>query len=226
GQAQGPAAAGYVRPAQLPADIADFSGRAAELAALTGVLSDPARTALAVAAVSGMGGIGKSALALRVAHLVKDAYPDGQLYADLRGTGSDPADPGTVLTSLLGALGVPRREVPTSTEDRARLFRTVLDGRRLLLLLDDARDIAQVKPLLPGAAGCAVVVTSRARLGGLLSGRHVQLEEFTPAEALGLLRQIVGADRVDREEEAAAALVEACARLPLAVRIVAARLAA
>ncbi|WP_405828524.1 BTAD domain-containing putative transcriptional regulator [Streptomyces sp. NBC_00105] len=224
--AQGQAAAAYVRPAQLPADIADFSGRAAELAALTGVLSDPARTALAVAAVSGMGGIGKSALALRVAHLVKDAYPDGQLYADLRGTGSDPADPGTVLASLLGALGVPRREVPPSTEDRARLFRTVLDGRRLLLLLDDARDTAQVKPLLPGAAGCAVVVTSRARLGGLLSGRHVQLAEFTPAEALGLLRQIVGADRVDREEEAAAALVEACARLPLAVRIVAARLAA
>ncbi|MFE7093035.1 AfsR/SARP family transcriptional regulator [Streptomyces erythrochromogenes] len=225
-QGQGPAAAGYVRPAQLPADIADFSGRAAELAALTGVLSDPARTALAVAAVSGMGGIGKSALALRVAHQVKDAYPDGHLYADLRGTGSDPADPGTVLASLLGALGVPRHEVPPAAEDRARLFRTVLDGRRLLLLLDDARDIAQVKPLLPGAAGCAVVVTSRARLGGLLSGRHVQLEEFTPAEALGLLRQIVGADRVDREEEAAAALVEACARLPLAVRIVAARLAA
>ncbi|WP_327418478.1 AfsR/SARP family transcriptional regulator [Streptomyces sp. NBC_01233] len=225
-QGQGAAAAGYVRPAQLPADIADFSGRAAELAALTGVLSDPARTALAVAAVSGMGGIGKSALALRVAHHVKDAYPDGQLYADLRGTGSEPADPGTVLASLLGALGVPRREVPPSTEDRARLFRTVLDGRRLLLLLDDARDTAQVKPLLPGAAGCAVVVTSRARLGGLLSGRHVQLAEFTPAEALGLLCQIVGADRVDREEEAAAALVEACARLPLAVRIVAARLAA
>ncbi|MFJ9767686.1 BTAD domain-containing putative transcriptional regulator [Streptomyces erythrochromogenes] len=226
GQVPGPVAAGYVRPAQLPADIADFGGRAAERAALTGVLSDPARTALAVAAVSGMGGIGKSALALRVAHHVKDAYPDGQLYADLRGTGSDPADPGTVLASLLGALGVPRREVPPSTEDRARLFRTVLDGRRLLLLLDDARDIAQVKPLLPGAAGCAVIVTSRARLGGLLSGRHVQLQEFTPAEALGLLRQIVGADRVDCEEEAAAALVEACARLPLAVRIVAARLAA
>ncbi|MEU9084862.1 BTAD domain-containing putative transcriptional regulator [Streptomyces sp. NPDC048357] len=225
-QGHGAAAAGYARPAQLPADIADFSGRAAELAALTGVLSDPARTTLAVAAVSGMGGIGKSALALRVAHHVKDAYPDGQLYADLRGTGSDPADPGTVLASLLGALGVPRREVPPSTEDRARLFRTVLDGRRLLLLLDDARDIGQVKPLLPGAAGCAVVVTSRARLGGLLSGRHVQLAEFAPAEALGLLRQIVGADRVDREEEAAAALVEACARLPLAVRIVAARLAA
>ncbi|MFE6905642.1 AfsR/SARP family transcriptional regulator [Streptomyces erythrochromogenes] len=225
-QGPGPVTAGYVRPAQLPADIADFGGRAAERAALTGVLSDPARTALAVAAVSGMGGIGKSALALRVAHHVKDAYPDGQLYADLRGTGSDPADPGTVLASLLGALGVPRREVPPSTEDRARLFRTVLDGRRLLLLLDDARDIAQVKPLLPGAAGCAVIVTSRARLGGLLSGRHVQLQEFTAAEALGLLRQIVGADRVDREEAAAAALVEACARLPLAVRIVAARLAA
>ncbi|MFE0579224.1 BTAD domain-containing putative transcriptional regulator [Streptomyces sp. NPDC058874] len=221
-----PGRAGYLRPAQLPADIADFCGRTAELAVLADALGDPARTALAVAAVSGMGGIGKSALALRVAHHVKDAYPDGQLYADLRGTGSDPADPGTVLASLLGSLGVPRREVPPSTEDRARLFRTVMDGRRLLLLLDDARDISQVKPLLPGAAGCAVVVTSRARLGGLLSGRHVQLAEFTPEEALGLLRQIVGADRVDREEEASAALVAACARLPLAVRIVAARLAA
>ncbi|MFI8363672.1 BTAD domain-containing putative transcriptional regulator [Streptomyces sp. NPDC085612] len=216
----------HARPAQLPADITDFSGRAAELAGLAAALTDPARPALAVGTVSGMGGIGKSALALRVAHQVKDAYPDGQLYADLRGTGTDPADPGTVLAGLLADLGVPRREVPASAEDRARLFRTVVDGRRLLLLLDDARDTAQVKPLLPGAAGCGVIVTGRARLGGLLSGHHVQLAEFTPREALGLLRHIVGDARVDREEEAAAALVTACARLPLAVRIVAARLAA
>jgi hypothetical protein len=118
-----------------------------------------------------MGGIGKSALALRVAHHVKDAYPDGQLYADLRGTGNDPADPGTVLASLLAALGVPRREVPASLEDRARLFRTVLDGRRLLLLLDDARDIAQIKPLLPGAAGCAGPAPPPRRPRGPAAGR-------------------------------------------------------
>ncbi|MFI9362322.1 AfsR/SARP family transcriptional regulator [Kitasatospora sp. NPDC053057] len=226
GDAGEPGPTPFVRPAQLPAGIADFTGRTAELAALSDALADRDRTALAVATVSGMGGIGKSALALRAAHQVKEEFPDGQLYADLRGTGTDPADPGTVLASLLSALGVPRREIPGSLEDRARLFRTVLDGRRVLLLLDDARDTAQVKPLLPGSARCAVMVTSRARLAGLLSGSHVQLTEFSPAEALGLLRQIVGPERVDREGSAAAALVGACAQLPLAVRIVAARLAA
>ncbi|WP_371649428.1 MULTISPECIES: BTAD domain-containing putative transcriptional regulator [unclassified Streptomyces] len=215
-----------LRPAQLPADIADFSGRAGTLAALCEALADRDRTALAVATVSGMGGIGKSALALRVAHRVKEEFPDGQLYADLRGTGADAADPGAVLASFLSALGVARQEVPGSVEDRARLFRTVLDGRRVLLLLDDARDTAQVKPLLPGAVHCAVVVTSRAHLAGVPSGTHVQLAEFSPAEALSLLRHIVGAHRVDREEAAAVALVGACAHLPLAVRIVAARLAA
>ncbi|WP_234386132.1 AfsR/SARP family transcriptional regulator [Streptomyces sp. ERV7] len=214
------------RPAQLPADIADFSGRADTLSALCEALGDRDRTALAVATVSGMGGIGKSALALRVAHRVKEEFPDGQLYADLRGTGADAADPGAVLASFLSALGVPRQEVPGSVEDRARLFRTVLDGRRVLLLLDDARDTAQVKPLLPGAVHCAVVVTSRAHLAGVPSGTHVQLTEFSPAEALSLLRHVVGAHRVDKEEAAAVALVGACAHLPLAVRIVAARLAA
>ncbi|MFK8907894.1 BTAD domain-containing putative transcriptional regulator [Streptomyces sp. YS-3] len=220
------AAAPVPRPAQLPADIADFSGRADTLVALGEALTDRDRTALAVATVSGMGGIGKSALALRVAHRVKEEFPDGQLYADLRGTGADAADPGVVLASFLSALGVPRPEVPGSVEDRARLFRTVLDGRRVLLLLDDARDTAQVKPLLPGAVHCAVVVTSRAHLSGVPSGTHVQLTEFSPQEALSLLRHIVGAHRIDQEEPAAVALVGACAHLPLAVRIVAARLAA
>ncbi|MEU5431771.1 BTAD domain-containing putative transcriptional regulator [Streptomyces sp. NPDC020719] len=220
------ATAAFVRPAQLPADIADFSGRAHALASLHKALADEERGALAVATVSGMGGIGKSALALRVAHRVKDAYPDGQLYADLRGTSADAATPATVLASFLSALGVPRQEIPGSVEDRARLFRTVLDGRRVLLLLDDARDAAQVKPLLPGAVRCGVLVTSRARLAGVPSGSHVQLAEFTRAEALSLLRHIAGAERIDQEEPAAVALVGACAHLPLAVRIVAARLAA
>ncbi|MEU4347998.1 BTAD domain-containing putative transcriptional regulator [Streptomyces sp. NPDC023838] len=224
--AQGTGPAPLPRPAQLPADIADFSGRAETLSALCEALTDQERTALAVATVSGMGGIGKSALALRVAHRVKEEFPDGQLYADLRGTGADAADPGAVLASFLSALGVARQEVPGSVEDRARLFRTVLDGRRVLLLLDDARDTAQVKPLLPGAVHCAVVVTSRAHLSGVPSGTHVQLTEFSPTEALSLLRHIVGAQRVDQEETAAVALAGACAHLPLAVRIVAARLAA
>ncbi|MEV4433190.1 BTAD domain-containing putative transcriptional regulator [Streptomyces sp. NPDC049555] len=213
------------RPAQLPADTADFSGRDEAVAELCRALTDPDRTALAVASVSGMGGIGKSTLALRVAHQVKGDFPDGQLYADLRGTGTDAADPGTILGSFLSALGVPRQEMPGSVEDRSRLFRTLLDGRKVLLLLDNARDAAQVRPLLPGAARCAVVVTSRARLVGVPSGAHVRLAEFSTQEALSLVRRIVGASRTDPEQEAALALVTACACLPLAVRIVATRLA-
>ncbi|MFI1170075.1 AfsR/SARP family transcriptional regulator [Streptomyces melanogenes] len=216
----------FARPAQLPADVADFSGRTNALATLHTTLTDEERGTLAIATVSGMGGIGKSALALRVAHQVKDAYPDGHLYADLRGTSADATTPAAVLAGFLSALGVPRQEIPGSVEDRARLFRTVLDNRRVLLLLDDARDTAQVKPLLPGAVRCGVIVTSRARLAGVPSGSHVQLAEFTRDEALSLLRHIAGAERIDREESAAEELVGACAHLPLAVRIVAARLSA
>ncbi|MFI0913869.1 AfsR/SARP family transcriptional regulator [Streptomyces abikoensis] len=218
------ASAPPARPAQLPADISDFSGRDEAVAELCRALADPERTALAVASVSGMGGIGKSTLALRVAHQIKGEYPDGQLYADLRGSGTDAADPGTILVSFLTALGVSRRKIPGSLEDRSRLFRTLLDDRKVLLLLDNARDAAQVRPLLPGAAHCAVVVTSRARLVGVPSGAHVRLEEFSTAEALCLVRRIVGESRVAPEEEAALALVVACACLPLAVRIVATRL--
>ncbi|MFF4160930.1 BTAD domain-containing putative transcriptional regulator [Streptomyces sp. NPDC001678] len=216
--------ADFARPAQLPADISDFSGRDEAVAELCRALTDPDRTALAVASVSGMGGIGKSTLALRVAHQVKGEFPDGQLYADLRGSGTDAADPGTILVSFLTALGVSRRKVPGSLEDRSRMFRTLLDDRRVLLLLDNARDAAQVRPLLPGAARCAVVVTSRARPVGVPSGAHVRLEEFSTGEALSLVRRIVGESRIAPEEEAALALVIACACLPLAVRIVATRL--
>ncbi|MDT0448263.1 AfsR/SARP family transcriptional regulator [Streptomyces hesseae] len=214
----------FARPAQLPADISDFSGRNEAVAELCRALTDPDRTALAVASVSGMGGIGKSTLALKVAHQVKGDFPDGQLYADLRGSGTDAADPGTILVSFLTALGVSRRKVPGSLEDRSRMFRTLLDDRRVLLLLDNARDAAQVRPLLPGAAHCAVVVTSRARLVDVPCGAHVRLAEFSTGEALSLVRRIVGESRIAPEEEAALALVVACACLPLAVRIVATRL--
>ncbi|MFG3055916.1 BTAD domain-containing putative transcriptional regulator [Kitasatospora sp. NPDC048239] len=214
------------RPAQLPPDSSDFSGRDEAVTRLCEALPGQDDRALTVASVSGMGGIGKSTLALRVAHRIKDRYPGGQLYADLRGTGADAADPGAVLGSFLAALGVPGQEIPRALEDRTRLFRTVLDGRSVLLLLDDARDDSQVRPLLPGSAACAVVVTSRGRLAGLPATAHVHLGVFETDEALGLLRRVIGAERVDAEPDAARELVTACANLPLAVRIVAARLAA
>ncbi|MFI6685142.1 AfsR/SARP family transcriptional regulator [Streptomyces sp. NPDC050485] len=213
------------RPAQLPPDTADFTGRIGTVDELCEALTAGDRATLTVAAISGMGGIGKSTLALRVAHRVKGRFPDGQLYADLRGTGPDPADPGGVLGCFLSALGVPDAKLPDGLEDRSRLLRTVLDGRRVLLLLDDARDVAQIRPLLPGTADCAVVITSRARLAGLPTSVDVGLHAFSTEEALALLGRVIGALRASQEHSAAVELVTSCARLPLAVRIVAARLA-
>ncbi|MEU4652619.1 BTAD domain-containing putative transcriptional regulator [Streptomyces sp. NPDC023723] len=218
-----------VRPAQLPATVPDFTGRAAFVRELSEVLGSAAGTAgrvMALSAVAGIGGVGKTTLAVHVAHQARAAFPDGQLYVDLQGAGTRPAEPETVLGAFLRALGTPDSAVPDSLQERAALYRSVLDGRRVLVLLDNARDAAQVRPLLPGAAGCAALVTSRVRLAGLAGAHLVDLDVMSPEEALALFTRIVGAERVAAEREAALDVVAACGFLPLAIRIAAARLAA
>ncbi|GLZ76435.1 regulatory protein AfsR [Actinorhabdospora filicis] len=207
------------RPAQLPADTADYTGRDAVVARLAAALGEPG----AVAAVSGVPGVGKTALAVHVAHGLRERFPDGQLYVDLRGASAEPADPAKVLGAFLRALGRSDAAIPDDPEARAAAFRSDLDGRRVLLLLDNAANVAQVRPLLPGSPGNAVVVTSRTRLAGL-AGTHLDLGVLTLDESADLLARIC--PRVAEEPEAASELIAACGRLPLAVRIAAARLAA
>lgn len=213
-------------PAQLPPGIADFTGRTAAVADLASALRGAAGgRAPVVATLSGLGGVGKTALALHVAHSVRTCFPDGQLYVDLQGTGRAPADSGAVLTHFLRALGVAESAVPDGLEQKSALYRSLIADRRVLVLLDDARDSAQVRPLLPGAPGCAVLVTGRTRTLALPGAGRVDVEVLDEAEALGLLGAIVGAERVAAEPEAARELVAICGGLPLAVRIAAARLA-
>jgi hypothetical protein len=209
-------------PYGLPPDINDFTGRSGALAELTGALMPSG--SMPVAAVSGMGGVGKTALAVHVAHAVRRRFPGGRLYADLRGVRDRPAEPGAVLGGLLRALG--RSDLPASLDERAALYRSELAGRRVLVLLDDACDPAQVRPLLPGAAGSAVLVTSRVTMAGLPGARLVDLDVLEPDEAVALLRRVAGTDRIAAERGAALDAVAACGFLPLAIRIVGARLAA
>lgn len=145
-------------PAQLPYGAPDFVGRSEQVDAWYALLTEPVRRTPVVLAAAGMGGVGKTSVALHVAHRVRAHYPEGQLYADLRGGGSDPAEPGFVLAGFLASLGVPEAEVPDGVEDRCRLFRSVVDGRRLLIMLDNARDAAQVRGLIPGSSSCAVIL--------------------------------------------------------------------
>ena len=208
-------------PAQLPADNTGFIGRAVELAALDDLL--PAGDAR-IAVVSGTAGVGKTAVALRWAHRSSDRFPDGRLYVDLRGFGpGTPVEPDAALSGFLRALGCAGPDIPSDVDERSARYRTVLDGRRMLVVLDNAASVAQVRPLLPGTASCAVVVTSRDALPGLVArhgARRVSLALLTHAEALGLLRTLLG-DRVGAEPDATRALVGYCVRLPLALRLVA-----
>ncbi|MFW6690483.1 BTAD domain-containing putative transcriptional regulator [Streptomyces sp. MAR4 CNX-425] len=210
------------RPTQLPATVGDFTGRnAVEAEVVAGLAEAPGTVA-----VCGTGGVGKTTLAVQAAHAVRDLFPDGQLYVDLQGSGPAPADPATVLGAFLRALGVADADIPGPVAERAALYRSTLTGRRVLTLLDNARDAAQVRPLLPGNAGCAALVTSRTRLLDLAGARLVDLDVLSPDEALELFSRIAGAERVAPERDAALDAVAACGFLPLAIRIAAARLTA
>jgi DNA-binding SARP family transcriptional activator len=217
-----------VRPAQLPADLADFTGRADEVALLTGLAGGAWQQpgVVPVCVVTGPGGIGKTSLAVHAAHRVRDRFPDGELYVRLGGSAGRLAEPGQVLGRFLRDLGVDPAQISAGEPERAAWFRSVLAGRRMLILLDDARDSSQVAPLLPGAAGCMVVVTSRSPLADLPGACRLPLETLASAEALELLSRITGAPRLRAEAGSAAKVAELCAGLPLALRIAGARLAA
>lgn len=215
-------------PRQLPATTADFVGGEQLVDAVRAVLVDmQARRATGVVVIVGKPGIGKSAAATHIAHRLSTEYfPDGQLYCDLRGTGPEPLAANEVLGRFLRALGIPGPMIPEPLDERAEMYRTILATRRVLVVLDDASTERQIGPLLPGSGSCAVLVTSRARLTGLPGGRRIELGVLTVDQALELLGRIIGDERVAGEAEAARALVRTVGGLPLAVRIVAARLAA
>ena len=208
---------------QLPPDVPDFTGRGSEVTAIAHALDRPA--AVPVVLLAGTPGVGKTALAVHVAHAIADRFPDGQLYADLRGAGPDPLDPATVLLRFLRALGLEAAEIPATADERATAYRSALAGRRVLVVLDDAGREAQVRPLLPGTAGCAVLITGRTRLPGLAGVRPVDVPVPDREQAVALLSEVAGRDRVAAEPDAARAIIERCGRLPLALRIAGARLA-
>jgi len=221
-------------PAQLPLDAPVFSGRRAELSILRAMLPDasqpdfdpstPSSQTVPIVVISGTAGTGKTALAVRFGHQVAKRFPGGQLYVNLRGLdpSTPPMEPSEALRFFLDALGVPPHRIPAGTEARSALFRSLLDHRQMLIVLDNARDVAQVRPLLPGAPGSLVVVTSRNELTGLVAAEGavlLTLDVLSDAEAYEMLARRLGPDRVAAEPAAADEIITACARLPLALGI-------
>jgi len=227
-----PAEQAPVVPRQLPAGVAHFAGRSAELAELQAWQQDAASAdgVANVLVIGGTAGAGKTALAVHWAQHSAGEFPDGQLYVNLRGfdPSGTPVAPGDALRWFLGAFGVTEEQIPDSVEAQSALYRSVLAGKRVLVILDNARDAAQVRPLLPGSRSCLALVTSRTRLPGLVAtegARLVPLDVLTAGEAHELLAGRLG-ERARAEADAAQQLTEACSRLPLALSIVAARVAA
>ncbi|WUN35845.1 NB-ARC domain-containing protein [Kitasatospora sp. NBC_00315] len=213
-------------PCSLPYDLLDFTGRAAELAQLLDAAAAPAGSGTRIITIDGMGGGGKTALAVRGAHQLAEQYPDGQLYIDLRGftPGQPPLEPGTVLDILLRTLGLPGERIPDDLISRIALWRVTTAQRRLLVVLDNAVDTEQVRSLLPASPGCLVLITSRVRLMNLDGAQSLSIGRLSAADGGALVERTLGAERVAAEPEAAEELVRLCGQLPLALRISTARL--
>jgi DNA-binding SARP family transcriptional activator/Tfp pilus assembly protein PilF len=218
-------------PRELPADVTAFTGRAAELAKLDQILlgvpgqaGDAAATAAVISAVSGTAGVGKTALAMHWAHHAAARFPDGQLHINLRGYDPDrPVPAADALAAFLRSLGVPGEDIPQEEAERGARYRSMLASKQMLIVLDNAATVEQVRPLLPGHPGCRVVVTSRDSLAGLVArdgAKRLDLDLLPLDDAVALLRELIGA-RVGFEPSAAVALAGQCARLPLALRVAA-----
>ncbi|MEU4535744.1 BTAD domain-containing putative transcriptional regulator [Streptosporangium sp. NPDC023825] len=215
-------------PAELPIDSAAFTGRAAEISRLRTALVSAGPDRIAVSAVAGAAGIGKSAFAVHVAHQIAGRFPDGQLYVNLHGSTPNvkPLHPAEVLARLLRSLGGDDAAVPAEVDEAAARFRSLTDGKRLLFLFDNARDAAQVRPLLPASPACCVLITARRMLTSLDAVTHLRLDVMAEDETTTLLSRLIGEERVATDPRAARAIVRLCGGLPLAIRIAAARLIA
>lgn len=209
---------------QLPLDVPDFVGRSDALTEVALLLDGSARNRAPVAVVVGGPGVGKSCLVTHAARLASAAFPDGQLYLNLAGTSDEPRDPALMLAEVLGALSIAGSAIPSGLSERAALYRSLLADRRMLVVLDDAGHAGQVLPLLPGADGCAVLITSRTLLTQLPGSRHIDLDVLSPAEAREMFTGVVGRRRVEREPAEADAILDCCGNLPLAIRIASAKL--
>ncbi|MGH3977510.1 MAG: BTAD domain-containing putative transcriptional regulator [Pseudonocardiaceae bacterium] len=224
-----PAAPAAVTPTQLPADVAEFTGRDTQVALVRDQLAGAAGggpRAVVISAIAGKAGVGKTTLAVHAAHQLSEQFPDGQLHVNLRGAEAHPLDPAEVLARFLHALGADGAAIPEDLDERAAMYRSRLAGKRVLILLDNAARESQVRPLLPGTPECGVLVTSRARLAALPGARLVDLDILEPGQAVELLARIAGPGRIAAEPAAGEQIARLCGYLPLALRIAAGRLAA
>jgi transcriptional regulator with XRE-family HTH domain len=216
-----------IMPCQLPPDILDFTGRELALDRVHSLAQDHdcGSTAMMIAAVTGKAGVGKTTLAVHAAHQLRSLFTDGQLYVDLGGAGSKALDPSHVLGRFLRAFAVGERSIPADVDERAGLYRSLMADRRVLVLLDNAADGAQVRPLLPGGAGNIVLVTSRTQLAGLAVAELIHLDVLPAEQAVKLIAKLAGEERIAGEPDTAEVIAALCGYLPQALRIAGGRLA-